>query len=78
MTGLNQPCKKLVALKNCIERLKIIMRKNPVQMEPEEIEDLDLPAEVADSLRKLNGVKLPEYYGIVSGPLMKACYLRSR
>lgn len=54
------------------------MKKNPVQIEPEEIDDMDLPAEVADSLRKINGVKLPEYYGIVSGPLMKACYLRSR
>lgn len=54
------------------------MKKNPVQFEESEIEDLELPEEVADSLKRLNGVKLPEYYGIVSGPLMKAYYLRSR
>lgn len=34
--------------------------------------------DVSESLRRLNNIKIPEHYGVVSGPLMDNLYLRTR
>lgn len=77
-TGISQPNKRLIQTVNALERVRNIMAPRQLAFDPAELNGLELPAEVAESLGKLNGVKVGEYYGVVSGPLMQSHYLRTR
>ena len=58
--------------------IKTIISTKQINFDPAELKSFDIPLDVSESLRRLNNVKTPEHYGVVSGPLMDSLYLRTR
>lgn len=69
LAGMNDSLNKLQNQEIALERVKQILKANFISFEESEVDQLDIPKDILESLKKLNKCKIPSYYGVVKGPL---------